>query len=348
MSLPDPSAARKPNRWPLYAPFLILLAAAMAWSGVWVWERGRALTALDAAQASWRTAGYQLAWKSRSIGGYPFRLDVSLTDVSLREPSGWALLAPRIEAEAFAYAPTHWLIAATEGLTFLRPRGGAVSVSGDLIRASLSNPDALPPSLSFEGVKLHFQTPTGARPFGLTTADRVEFHLRAGPDDEGGVFATVTNGKARPSSLFGRIAGDRPVSLDWNATTSKMSGFGGRDWAEGVRRWTAGGGRMTVRKGSLTLGEARIAVNSGTLSAGADGRLTGALDVSLRQAPRVLGALEDDGVIAPETAQGAKVVIQAGQSGQGDIAHATINFLAGRTTLGPVAVGPAPPIYTPD
>jgi hypothetical protein len=348
MSLPDPSAARKPNRWPLYAPFLLLLAAAVAWSCVWVWERGRALAALDAAQASWRTAGFQLAWKGRSIGGYPFRLDVTLTDASLREPSGWALRAPRIEAEAFAYAPTHWLIAATEGLTFTRPRGGPVNVSGDLIRASLSHPGALPPSLSFEGVKLRFATPAGAEPFALTTADRVEFHLRAGPDDEAGVFATLTNGNAEPSGLFGRIAGDRPVSLDWNATTSKMSGFGGRDWAEAVRHWMAGGGRMTVRKASLTLGEAQIAVNSGTLGAGADGRLTGALDVRLRRAPWALGVLNDEGVIAPEAARAANVVVQAGQEAAGDTAHTTINFLAGKTTLGPVALGPAPPVYRPD
>ena len=339
MSLPDPSAARKPNRWPLYAPFLLLLAAILAWSAVWVWERGRALAALDAAQASWGAAGYQLAWKSRAIGGYPFRLDLTLTDASVREPSGWALQAPRVEAEAFAYAPTHWLIAATAGLTFERPRGGPVNVSGDLIRASLSNPDAVPPSLSFEGVKLRFQTPAGAQPFALTAADRAEFHLRAGPDDEGGVFATLTNGEARPQGLFGRIAGDRPVALEWNATTSKMSGFGGRDWAEAVRHWTAGGGKMTVRKASLTLGEARIAVNSGTLGAGSDGRLSGVLDVSLRQAPRALGVLNDEGLIAPEAVQAANVVVQAGQGADSGIAHATINFLAGTTTLGPVAVG---------
>jgi hypothetical protein len=347
MSLHDPSAARKPNRWGLYAPFLLLLVAMAAWSVVWLWARNQALAGLEAAASNGSQAGYDLSWKTREVGGYPFRLDVSLTDVSVRERSGWALTAPRIEAEAYAYAPTQWLVAATEGLTFVRPKGGPVAVSGDRIRASLSHPDARPPSLSFEGVKLAFQPAPGAEPFALTAADRVEFHLRAGPDDEGGVFASVTNGKARLRGLFARIAGDKPVSFEWNSTLSKMSGFGGSDWADAVRHWTAGGGRMTVRKATLTAGDAQVAVTAGTLGAGADGRLTGALDVALRRAPQALGALSDTGTIAPQAAQEATMVVEARQ-GDGDIAHAAINFLAGVTTLGPVAIGPAPRVYTPD
>jgi hypothetical protein len=344
MSVPDPTPARKPNRWGLYAPFLLVLVAIAAWSGAWLWLRGQTAARMDAGVAAAQQAGYRITWKARVIGGYPFRLDVTLTDASLREPSGWALDAPRIEAEAYAYAPTSWLIAATQGLTFVRPEGGPVAVKGELIRASLSHFAARPPSFSFEGVKLAFEPAGGARPFWLAAADRVEFHLRAGPDDEGGVFASVAGGRTRPGGLFARIAGDRPVSLEWNSTLSRMSAFAGRDWPDAVRRWSAAGGRMSVRKASLIAGEAQAAVTSGTLGVGRDGRLVGTLDANLRQAPRALAVMAEAGVMPPETAQTAALVAQARQD-RTDLARTTIDFQAGRTTLGPVAVGPAPKVY---
>jgi hypothetical protein len=99
-----------------------------------------------------------------------------------------------------------------------------------------------------------------------------------------------------------------------------------------------------VRKASLIAGEAQAAVSSGTLGVGPDGRLSGVLDANLRQAPRALAVMGAAGVMPPETAQMAGLVVQARQD-PADLAHATIDFLAGRMVLGPVAVGPAPKVY---
>src|ERR1043165_6007216 len=100
MSMHDPRHRGKPRRLGLYLPFAALIVAVAVWSGVWIWAKGRVEHSLDQARAGLGQAGYQLAWKSRHVGGYPFRLDVTLGDVGVREPSGWALMAPRIEAEA--------------------------------------------------------------------------------------------------------------------------------------------------------------------------------------------------------------------------------------------------------
>ena len=346
MSLHDPGPARKPRRLGLYLPFALLLAAAIAWSGFWLWARAETRARMDQAVADLARAGYQIGWKDRAIGGYPFRMDVTLSDASVRDPSGWALQAPVLEGEAFLYAATHWLFAAPKGLTFVRPERGPVAVSGRILRASLTDLDKRPPSFSFQGVDLSFQPPPGAEPFALQSASKVEFHLRPGPDDEGGVFATVENGKAQLGGLFGRVAGDKPVSITWNATLSKMSAFSGADWAEAVRRWTEAGGRMTVRPDSrLAAGDALVEARSGALSVGRDGRLRGVIDVALRQAPQALGAMAETGALPYNTAEAAGAVARARQ--QGDTARATINFEAGQTTLGPVALGPAPKVYTP-
>lgn len=344
MSLPDPAPVRKPSRLGLWLPFAALLLLLGLWSGLWVWARGQTLARMDAAVSGLTNAGYQVGWGKREIGGYPFRLDVTLTDFELREPSGWAVQAPVLEGEAYLHAPTHWLVAAPQSLTFVRPQAGPVKVTGKLIRASVSHFDQNPPAFDFEGVNLTFQPAPGAQPFSLSAADRVEFHLRQGPDDEGGVFFNVDNGKARLQGLFARIAGGKPISITWNSTLSKMSAFSGRDWPDAVRNWGAAGGQMTVRQAGVTAGEALIGASAGTLTVGSDGRLRGVLPVTLRQAPRALGAMGESGVLPPETAQAAATVAQA-REGANQTAQATLNFEAGRTTLGPVAIGPAPKVY---
>jgi hypothetical protein len=346
MSLPDPASPRKFRRWGLYGPFLVLALAVAAWSAAWVWARGQARGRMDAVVADLAHAGYQIGWKERDIGGYPFRMDVTLTEATIRSPSGWALNAPRLEAEAYMHALGHWLVAAPDGITFVRPEAGPVTVTGKLIRASLTDFDKHPPSFDFEGVNLAFQPQPGAQPFSLSAADRVEFHLRAGPNDEGGVFLRVDNGKARLSGLFARIAGDKPISIVWNATLTKMSAFSGENWPGAVRHWTEAGGQMQVRQAGVTAGDALIGATSGTLTVGSDGRLRGVLPVTLRRAPQALGAMGEQGVLPRDTAQAAADVAQA-REGPDRSAQATLDFQAGRTTLGPVAIGPAPKVYDP-
>jgi hypothetical protein len=58
-----------------------------------------------------------------------------------------------------------------------------------------------------------------------------------------------------------------------------------------------------------------------------------------------LAAFGQAGLIPPETVALASAVALARQ-GAGDTAAATVNFQAGRTTLGPVALGAAPKVYS--
>jgi hypothetical protein len=343
MSVPDPLPPRKPRRLGLYLPFVIALIGAVAWSGVWFWARIQLKDGLAAEATRLRAAGYDVAWSEQSVGGFPFRLDVTLTDARIRDVSGWALATPRLEAETNMLSPGHWMIAAPQGLTFIRPRGGPVAVKGEMIRASLRQLDKTPPSFSFEGVKLAFAPEPGAQPFFLSTAERAEFHLRPGPDDEGGIFLRIDKGAANPATLIGRIAGGKTVALSWNSTVSRMSAVKGATWPEAVRAWSDGGGEIGVREAGVTAGEALLNIEPGKLAVDADGRLRGSLQIALRQAPRALAALGDSGAVSPEAAAAAGVVAAARQ--EGDAVRARITFEAGRTTFGPVAIGPAPRVY---
>ena len=349
MSLPDPTPPRKLSRWPLYLGFGLLLVFMLVWSAGWVWARGEAVKRIDAGAEALRKAGYELSWRERAVGGYPFRLNVTLTEPRLRDRSGWALEAPTLEAQAFLHAPTHWIIAAPQGLTFVRPVGGPVRVQGRLIRASLTHLTSTPPSFSFEGTGLTFQPAAGANPFSLTAAERVEVHVRRAPaevGDEAGVWVSVEGGKAQLSGLIGRLAADKPVALQWDMRVSKISALHGATWAEAVRAWSDAGGTAKVPRAGLTAGDALIGVTGGQLGVGSDGRLAGRLDLTLRQAPRAFEAIQAAGV-APQPQTEAAAAVVAARQGKEDIARAPLYFEAGRTTLGPIALWSAPKVYEP-
>lgn len=340
---PVPTAvpSDKPSRFWLFAPFVVLLIAATFWSGYWLWLKGQTVRQLDAASSQFRKAGYELAWREPRVGGYPFRLDVTLLDLRLADPSGWALEVPKFEAEAFAFSPDHWVMAAPGGLTVFRPAGGGVTVNGKVLRASLNNIKATPPSFSLEGSDLVFTPSPGAKPFALARAQHLEFHLRPGPDEQGAVLFKLQGGRATVESLLGRVAGDGPVSVISDSLMTKSGSLRGQGWAAAVRAWTSRGGTLSVRQAGLTAGSAVLGVQSGTLGADADGLLSGKIKISARGVPLFLSALAQDGLISPLAAMSANAVAVANR----DTGNLTITFQAGRTTLGPVALGPAPRVY---
>ncbi|MEW5685353.1 MAG: DUF2125 domain-containing protein [Pseudomonadota bacterium] len=347
--MPDPTAPRKASRRPIYIAYGLAALVVIGWSGAWVWARREAEARMDAGVGALREAGYEISWSRRTIDGYPFRLNITLSEARIRDRSGWALETPDLESQAFLHAPTTWIVAAPKGLTFVRPVGGPVQVEGKSIRMSLSHFQNVPPNVSFDGEGLTFRPAAGAQPFGLSAAERVQFHLRQAPaevGDEAGVWLNVKNGKAQLSGLLGRIAGDKPISIEWDGRLSKASTFKGRDWPDAVRAWTAAGGQMRVQRAGLTAGDAVIGANGGLLGVGSDGRLTGQLDLSLREAPRAIGAMGETGAIRPEQADAAAAVASARQNG--DLARLTLHFQAGQTTLGPVAIAGSPKIYDPN
>lgn len=342
--VPDPAHHRKPRRWGLIIPFVIAALVIVGWTGLWVYARAEAGRQIDSNVERLRSAGYDITWAERRITGYPFRLNVAMTNANVREPSGWALTAPRLEAQAYMHGLTSWVLATPQGLTFTRPRGGPVEVAGDVIHASLTGLNKPTPNISFEGTKLTFTPAAGAQPFFLSAADKVQFHLRPGPDDQAAVLLKVDAGKAQLSGLFARMAGDRPISIVWESVISRVSAFQGSSWPRAVAAWTLAGGRMTVRQAGMTAGSASVGVQNGVLTVARDGRLSGSMSVNLREAPRALGAMAETGAIRPEAAMAASAVAAARQ-GSGEIAQADITFQAGQTTLGPVAIGPAPKVY---
>jgi hypothetical protein len=128
--MPDQTSPRKPPRrfW-LFAPYVALVVVVSAWSIGWLVLRQAVITRFEQTAARLKGQGWTVTWADRSVSGYPFRLWVRLNQPHIAEPSGWSLAAPRLEAEAYAFAPNRWVIVAPEGLGLTRPFGGGAAPS---------------------------------------------------------------------------------------------------------------------------------------------------------------------------------------------------------------------------
>jgi hypothetical protein len=324
----------------LYAPIVLLLVLATAWTAGWFWLREEVFRRMDAAARSWEDSGYRVDWADRSVYGFPFRLDLVVKGARLRELSGWGLAAPRLEAEAFVFSPDHWIVAAPNGVVLHRRLGGPVMVGARVLRATVSEADASPPRISVEGLGLTFSAPAGAKPFGLASAQEFHLHTRAGPQGLGAAYVEIDRAVTTGHGLLSDIAAGSPVSFISDGIFTEADAPVGPGFVGLLRGWSAVGGSLTMRRLSLQAGAAGLESRSGTLAIGPDGRLAGSLTLRLTGVPRLLAALVADVPLEPQAAKTAKAVLTAHEAR--NTATVTAHFEAGQTTLGPVAIGPSP------
>ncbi len=321
-------AHRPLSRKALYIPFVIAIAAAAAWSYGWFRLRDAAVEQMDSAANDLRAHGYVLSWDERAVSGFPFRLDVDLTDFRLGEPSGWSVAAPVLRTEAYAYAPTHWVAVAPQGVILNRPIGGALAIRGKALRASLTDFDRDPPRIAIEGADLTFTPIEGGRPYPLQSVERLNLHVRPGPDDQGAVLFRAENARANLPGMLERLGRDRPVTIDLEVIFSKISAMHGRGWRSMAQSWTGAGGAMTVQTASLETGGGVLAAHGGPLTISPDGRVAGSLTLDLDRAGEALSDVTG-GLIPPAARFGG----------------APLTLADGETRLGPFAIAPAPKAY---
>lgn len=319
-----PQAGRKPRRLGLYLPWVLALTLVIAWCLAWLWLANETSQRIEAGAAGLRSSGWQVSWSARRVYGFPFRLDADFTDLKLADPSGWAVALPQAKAEAYAFAPTRWIVAAPGGLTFTRPAGGAVNVTARVLRASINSWDKRPPSISLEAADMTLAPAPGAKPFWLTSAKSLQFDTRAGPDDQGAVFLSLEGGAVAPQGWMGQIARGGPVNIALDGIVFRAGTMTGVDWREALRNWTHSGGGLDVRQLSLTAGDASLDARRGSLAVADDGTLVGELDANLSEPERLFRGLS----AKPDQTQTLR-----------------ITFHGGSAWLGALRIAPAPDLF---
>jgi hypothetical protein len=333
--MPEPDAPGKPRRFWLFLPFVLvglLVVAICLW---WVYLDHQLEASLDRMAAG--QGRVHASNSARRIEGFPFRLELMLDDPNFSEPSGWGLAAPRLEAVASVFDPTHAVILAPRGVVLSRPGKGAVAIEGRVLRASLGGFGGGRPRFDVEAKAIAIQPRPGAIPMPFSAVDGFEVHLRPESGDQDRLFLALEGATPTPGTPMSRAA-DGKTSLQLEATVSQAHALRGGDWPAILRSWQAAGGVFKVVKSQATVGRAVLSADDSALGLEPDGRLHGKLDLRLKEGPEAMMALGAAGVLPPDTA-----AVGAGLAPRQ--AHVALKFRAGETMVGPISIGKAPRLY---
>src|SRR5262249_53106804 len=103
----DRDPGRRPRRWGLVLPVVLVILLAIGWSGFWYYAAGLAESKIAQLRARGAATGYRVDCGQQTIGGYPFRMEVRCTGVNAElKPVGLSATLKDAIAVAQIYQPT--------------------------------------------------------------------------------------------------------------------------------------------------------------------------------------------------------------------------------------------------
>ena len=343
------------SRKGLIIPFAIVFVGLALWTGWWFVLTQQIEKRLEGRIARLEQSGWTVKHAGVSTTGWPLRARVAMKHVDVIAPSGHAVAAPEIVAEANAYNPTKWVIAAPDGLVMTRGAKGKTAVRAEAIRMSIHGLTQRWPNVVVELAKPVFTALPDAEPFPLSKAGLVQFYMRphvAGsnaPTDDVDVLFRLVDGEGRPNGPVEGLTQSGKLNAQVEAVVEKASALKGADAHGLLSAWTAAGGRFIDMKGELGAGESKTFLSSPALSADDKGRLEGEVflraEKPLAAIVGLAGATQGGSVDRAAAARAAAATPQGGSGDQGQGVDLVLNFKGGRTYLGPFALAPAPQLF---
>jgi len=304
----DLSSPRKPSRWGLFGPVLVVLILLGLWSRYWVYMARQIEQRIAESGDSLARDGYHLTHDRLKVRGYPFRLFLRLDQAQFLSPSGKGFSAPHLEAEASAFAPDRWVIVATDGLTLYRGQRkdgtdfGTVKVTAESLRASISGLKHPVHDVRLEGLNPVFTVSKPEHPFFLSQAERFEAYMRPSENtpDSADFLWRVTGAQGAPESLMGRIGQSKPFTLHLEGVIDHFSALKGTDSGNRLNHWRDQGGQLTRVRASLIIDQLDLFAQSEGLMLDANRALKGPLALEIKGQGDAVGFLIGTGLIAPE------------------------------------------------
>lgn len=253
-----PTGTGRRSRFWLYAPFVLLLLVAMAWSAAWFAIRNRVGEAFDGWLAREASLGRQWTCQDRRIAGYPFRIEMICGALSLRSGPVTASFG-RVEAVAQIYQP-RLVIAEIEGPLSLSDGKVSAQATWELLQTSVHVRDTGLQRFSL-AARAPNATVTGLAPQAVSaSAESLELHARPNPArrTDKAYDAALLLQQAKVPALDALIGGNEPTNLSANLTVSEAEGFRGRPITDELERWRRAGGRLDIAALSATKGPRRL------------------------------------------------------------------------------------------
>ena len=287
------SARRRKRRY--IGTLILFLALVGGWSYLWYYATGKAEVAIDGWRAREAKAGRIYTCGSQSIGGYPFRIEVTCDKAAAVFRSNQPpveIKTSSILVAAQLYQPT-LLISDFYGPLTIADLGHApnIIVNWKLAQSSVRGTPSAP-----ERISLVFDQPVVERINGnnrqsVLKAQHIEVHgrLAGGSVTNKPIIETVLRLRAAAAPEL-HPAAAMPIDADITTLLRGLNDFSPRPWSARFRELQAVDGRVDITQARVQQGDT-IAVGDGTLSLNTSGRLQGQLRVTVANIEPFLAAV---------------------------------------------------------
>ncbi len=374
----SPVAARR--RWPLVAAVLAVILAGL-WNALWYYASAKVETTI----AGWREreakVGRVYTCATQTIGGFPFRIDVRCSDPSVELRSAQppaALKWKDLHVTANVFSPTQLVSEFTGPLMIGEPgRPPDMAANWRQAKISLHGLPTAPERITTAFDELSVDKLVGSGRESVFKARKVEL---AGRMVEGSAKSNpvieLTLKMAGASAASVHQAAAVPIDADITAVLRGLKDFSPKPWPARFQEIQAAGGRLELTNARLQQGDV-VTVTTGGLGLTPRGRLDGELRMTVANFEKLLSTLGLDRMISQQTAPGSQVGTALGKldrlaPGLGNIARQSagpavvaglgllgqpaelegkravmmpLRFNDGIATLGPIPLGPTPPLF---
>jgi hypothetical protein len=294
-------APRRRPLWRLFFMPVLLLIAAAAWSAFWFYSASRVDQTADAWRAQEARSGRIYDCASRSVAGYPFRLEVRCDGVSVSlvsQTAGQAAAQTPVTAKlgeilvvSQIYQPKLLIAEFTAPATIAGPSLPSMIANWSKARSSVVGLPDVPQRIS-----LVFDDPSIERtdispPTPLARAKHVELHGRlvdgsapGHPDIE--TVLRIEQGSVQ--EVHPLLV--EPFDAEVRTILTGLKDFSPKPWPQRFREIQAAGGHVEIVQSRIQQGDL-IAVASGSLGLSAEGRLDGELQMTVAGLDKVIAAL---------------------------------------------------------
>lgn len=293
-----------PRRRPLWRLFLapaLLLVAAAGWTAFWFYAASEAQVKADAWRAQEARAGRVYDCGRRSLGGFPFRLELRCEDVRVSlvsQTAGQTRVQPvtvnldKFLVVAQVYDPKLLIAEFTAPATISELRGvPSMQMNWSKARASVVGLPAIPQraSMVFDDVSIDRTAHAVQAP--LAHAKHIELHGRFAQN------STVTDPVIE--SILRIESGNvedvhpllaRPFGAEIHARLSGLKDITPKPWPERFRELQANGGHVEIVQSRIQQDDV-TAIAAGNLALNAQGRIDGELQMTVAGIEKVIPAL---------------------------------------------------------
>ena len=295
-------APRRYKRWRIFIAPVLLLIVAIIWSAFWFYAASQVDVQADAWRAREAQAGRIYDCARRSVGGFPFRLEVTCegASVTLKSQAAGQSATPvtvklgRILVVAQVYDPKRVIAEFTSPATLSDGQDQSFAASWGLGHASIAGLPFTPSrvSIEFNDPKLERIDQSVQVPF--ANAKHVELHGRIAEGSTADHPAIESVLEINQGSIQGvHPVLTAPFDLDMHAIVHGLKDLEPKPWPVRFRELQAAGGHVEIVQSRVQQGDL-IAVAAGKLGLSASGHIDGELQMTVTGLEKVIPVLGID------------------------------------------------------